>query len=397
MAPIRYMGTKRFLTPHVRKAIFEASERGPVVDLFGGMGAASASLRNERPVYINDVLTFTNCFARALFAERTAVHPRELIGPMRCHYEEAVSDLSKMWRTELQREATVLKHPDWTRLREYIGSLPHAGNCIKTKKAALHASGSQGIRKHKLAQLYFAGSYLSLRQAIQVDAIKYAIDTVCGADDIAIAAWLGSVSDCVNSPGHTAQFLQARTQKSAARVSTYWHRSIWDRFLDRIHVFEPIGDAKWRRQNRITNLEACNALRSVPEFTVVYADPPYTKDHYSRYYHLYETLYKYDFPESKGLGRYRTDRFLSDYSTKSAVEKAFIMLIEAIIDRGANLVLSYPTDGLLHKTGISLDDLLQDQFKKVTRRTLPAAHSTMGAKAGPAKKLTLECIYVCSI
>ena len=49
---------------------------------------------------------------------------------------------------------------------------------------------------------------------------------------------------------------------------------------------------------------------------VVYADPPYTSDHYSRYCDLYETLILYDYPLSEATGRYRPDGFFSRFSIK---------------------------------------------------------------------------------
>ena len=80
---------------------------------------------------------------------------------------------------------------------------------------------------------------------------------------------------------------------------------------------------------------------------IIYADPPYTSDHYSRYYHLYETLLLYDYPSSEATGRYRPDRFFSRYSIKTEVEAAMDRLIADCAKIGSRLVLSYPERGLL--------------------------------------------------
>ena len=45
----------------------------------------------------------------------------------------------------------------------------------------------------------------------------------------------------------------------------------------------------------------------------IYIDPPYTNAHYSRFYHIPETLVLYDYPEIEFSGRYRTDRFQSGF------------------------------------------------------------------------------------
>lgn len=45
-------------------------------------------------------------------------------------------------------------------------------------------------------------------------------------------------------------------------------------------------------------MDYTEALDTISEdTTVVYADPPYTRDHYSRYYHTFETICLRDVPE----------------------------------------------------------------------------------------------------
>ena len=74
----------------------------------------------------------------------------------------------------------------------------------------------------------------------------------------------------------------------------------------------PEGNAKWRKGNRTFRREAIRLLQELPQSktrpSVVYADPPYTRDHYSRYYHLLDTLLLYDYPDPVGKGQYRLDR-----------------------------------------------------------------------------------------
>ena len=83
----------------------------------------------------------------------------------------------------------------------------------------------------------------------------------------------------------------------------------------------PIGSAGWRSRNRVFAQDANSLLAELCHLpdrpAVIYADPPYTDDQYSRYYHLYETLLYYDYPEALGTGRYRPDRFRSQYSLKT--------------------------------------------------------------------------------
>jgi len=88
-------------------------------------------------------------------------------------------------------------------------------------------------------------------------------------------------------------------------------------------------------------------------FDAVYADPPYTRDHYSRYYHVLETMARHDEPEismtmirsgnspALSRGMYRTDRHQSPFCIKSQAPGAFCELFEGVKGRKVPLVLSY--------------------------------------------------------
>jgi len=92
---------------------------------------------------------------------------------------------------------------------------------------------------------------------------------------------------------------------------------------------------------------ACPAIRP----SVVYADPPYTRDHYSRFYHSLETIALGDEPSitrsnlgggsAKSRGGYRAGRHQSPFCIKSEAPKAFSSLFAGVADWGVPLVLSY--------------------------------------------------------
>mgnify|MGYP001852635454 FL=1 len=96
-----------------------------------------------------------------------------------------------------------------------------------------------------------------------------------------------------------------------------------------------------------------NALRNLKpgDVNVVYADPPYTRYHYSRYYHILETLCLHDAPkisttfpnEKGGLSRaiYRNDRHQSPFCIKSKAPQAFDDLFRYVYEAQASLILSY--------------------------------------------------------
>lgn len=87
------------------------------------------------------------------------------------------------------------------------------------------------------------------------------------------------------------------------------------------------------------------------QIAAIYADPPYTRYHYSRYYHVLETMCLHDnpdvsttFPNGKGgISRavYRKDRHQSPFCIKSKAEGAFRTLFAKASRLDVPLVLSY--------------------------------------------------------
>jgi adenine-specific DNA methylase len=106
------------------------------------------------------------------------------------------------------------------------------------------------------------------------------------------------------------------------------------------------------RPHRIIRNDYEVALENLKgEVSVIYADPPYTRDHYSRYYHVLETLCLRDNPivsttlvngeEQISRGIYRIDRYQSEFCIKSKAPKAFSKLFYMVKQLQVPLVLSY--------------------------------------------------------
>jgi adenine-specific DNA-methyltransferase len=59
------------------------------------------------------------------------------------------------------------------------------------------------------------------------------------------------------------------------------------------------------------------------------------------------------------------------------------------------LVLSYPSDGLIHESGLNPKKILSKYYSDVQLcYRLPHTHSTFGASKGPAKSKVTEYIYL---
>jgi adenine-specific DNA methylase len=227
---------------------------------------------------------------------------------------------------------------------------------------------SAGIASNEKAMVmrYFGGLYFSYNQALQIDA---ALETAfqitsesTGQRDILLASILSATSDIVNTVGKQfAQPLQIRDSKGKLK-DRLLAKILNDR---RIDFFEQL--AYWITQygqsevssvkHDVIKADYREALMEIPEngVSVIYADPPYTRYHYSRYYHVLETICLRDTPEvsstfanQDGISRgiYRKDRHQSPFCIKTQASSAFDELFECSSRIGAPLVLSYsPFDG----------------------------------------------------
>ena len=126
--------------------------------------------------------------------------------------------------------------------------------------------------------------------------------------------------------------------------------------------------------------------------TVVYADPPYTKDHYSRFYHVLETLNLYDYPDVTGLGRVRTNRHLSDFCYRTRAAGAFESLAALASACDSDLLISYPGNGLLSVD--ELHDSVRAHGKLAVVAQSSRTHSTLGASKGQRGVPAVENLFL---
>jgi adenine-specific DNA-methyltransferase len=381
------MGTKRRLAPHVLR-ILEDIPNGVAVDAFAGMCAIAEAVAPKRRLVCNDAQLFASEVARAFFTSLKPVpsYTRvvSLIAPvMRLHASNGDAQIQKL----LKREATALENNDWRTL-----------DLVQDRIRRHNVSPKNIIARN------YAGVYFSLVQALELDMIRQSIAhaVTCGAIDADEERWLllaGAVAlgKISTSTGHFAQPL-GLSQQNGNRYMRQRRRSVAREFLNALSLCYPVGDAQWRKLNRVYYGDVADLFRKLREAkikpAVVYADPPYTDDQYSRYYHVYDTWLAYQQIEVIGKGRCPTKRFVSRFCHKREAVTAFQDLFANVANTGAAVVLSYPTKGLLHDIDVEPRELLRQFFKTVRlRQVVGMQHSTMGGSKGESARPVTEVLY----
>ncbi|HEX8744040.1 MAG TPA: DNA adenine methylase [Thermoleophilaceae bacterium] len=406
---IRYMGNKHDVAPVVAELVRRRRRNRPFLDLFCGMCSVGGAVADtSHRVVGNDVQQFAAHVARCLIATPEAPPKSdELIRSLRRSYLHNQRKLVERFGVDLAREDRVLGDADPHAYRRAYAAWRHAANdnAIAAELEELAAGG--GAPPYRLATLTFAWGYFGLRQAIAIDSLRYAIDRARDTArltpaeaDWALVALLQAASCASASPGHFAQYLHPTGREGFVRILRQRRRDIWRQFARELGDVGPYGTSTWRRGNTVLEADALSIWDELDglglDGAIVYADPPYSKDHYSRYYHVLETLTRYDYPPAVGRGRYRPDRFATPFSLKGGVEAAMSKLCAAIAAREWTLILSYPSNGLLNAgCGIDPGDLLRDHFKRVDlRMRRPTRHSTLGARHGSAHNAVDELLWV---
>ena len=393
------MGTKRHLAGEVNALISSLNPEAAVVDLFSGMGSVAETFADRSPVVLNDALEFASGFARARFlGHKRPIQPDVIWDALKPSFEKQLENLKVIFERELYSESYALQ-ASLSSLQKHFREFTHVGNSRLLSARAKAAAKVDGTDHYCMVSLYFSGGYFSLAQAIEIDAIRFSIDqnSTVETTDWLLSAWIRSASRIINSTGHTAQFLKPTTEVTAPRVRKTMTRSFVAEFQKSLSQVPQIGSEDWRDANEVYSGDAFNLLENarLENASVIYADPPYTKDQYSRFYHVFETMYKYNFPDSLGAGRTPTNRFNTGFSLKSQVVASFHDLCRLASMRSIPLIISYPANGLLSSTGWSVDAIGNKYFSSVTSNTYDMNHSTMGASKGVSKKPIKEQIYVC--
>jgi len=237
--------------------------------------------------------------------------------------------------------------------------------------------------KHLFVKNY-SGTYWSFQQCLEIDAIyhvaqKYKNKSIYEA---IIGALMFAMSYCSQSTGHFAQYRDVKDQKNFQDIMTYRIKSMKDLFISKLNLLLTY-DRSHNHKFESYSLSFDELLEKSDPESVIYADPPYANVHYSRFYHVLETLVKYDYPEVKFKGRYRQDRHQSPFSKKREASQAFEKMFTLIKEKNSRMVLSYSDGGVIDLN--TLLDLAQKTFGNtydVTIETMEYLHSRLGRTGG---------------
>jgi adenine-specific DNA-methyltransferase len=414
---IKYMGSKREIVDFVADTIDTALERKDgrtVLDLMAGTSTVGYALAGRHRIVANDIQHYSYALSKALLTTTGKLPAAEALWEyLEPHVENNRAALEAILDAHLDAERELLASKEFgkqfiQRYDKFISDYPHAGNLehsqtynglCKDFGRLLHERSEDFAKfPYCLFTLYFGNAYFGLQQSIEFDSIRYAIDQTLGRTSqsrwVALSCLMHAASYCTPGPGHFAQFRALNSVAVCEDILRYRNRSPKAYFL-----------AKWREFREDfrapAQVNACiredykKALaKHLSEVDLVYADPPYSFVHYSRFYHALETLVRYDYPKCEFYGRYRADRHQSPFCVGTKVKKAFQDIISPVARARKKLVISYSNTGM-----IALKELRQECETHFGRARVDVIssdhlHATMGRR-GDKHREVKEVLIVC--
>ena len=375
---MKYMGSKRVMLQNGLGDLLraESSSAGRVVDLFCGAASVSwfAATELDKPVVAHDLQEYATVLAGAV-VRRTV----PLDAP----------DLAEGWLSSAGRTRSKMK--GW---REAKG-LDHSGaNAATWRKRAQELCGSDAGASSSLIWSSYGGHYFSPTQALSFDAMLRALPSEQPPRDVCLAAAIIAASRCAASPGHTAQPFKA-TRTAGRYLREAWKR---DPFLYARQAVEQLCPLHATKAGKAEVADANEVAGTLEESDLVFLDPPYSGVHYSRFYHVLETIARGHCGDVEGVGRYPPpdERPNSAYSRKDRSRDAMEELLRTLADRGCRAVLTFPDDDCSNGlSGKAIEEMAAAYFK-VARKSVKTRFSTLGGNTAkrPARRVSDELMLV---
>lgn len=370
--PLYYLGCKSAISDSIQDAVDSADpDRGRACDLFAGTGAIAAALSTSRCVTSVDIQEYSRVVCNAqlnpadlqtgeLLAIPGEVGESDMLQALEYCFE-ALMDLEH----EAAQAATAGSPDELVGLIEAppllfreaerdLGKLAKARRCARARLIERGLSNSSDSTVSR----YFGGLYFSFRQAIYLDAALRSANQRCGRDrDTLLSAVLSTASTMVNTVGKQfAQPVRPRDKSGIVKRSVM-SSVLKDRAIDAMTLHGEWMQDYARIENKGRAHEAVRGdylavlSQKGADFSVLYADPPYTRDHYSRFYHVLETMCLRDEPavttvarkggREPSRGAYRVSRHQSPFCVRSLAPEAFAGLFKQARALSLPLVLSY--------------------------------------------------------
>lgn len=368
---MKYMGHKGKMLPVLSQILLHyGKSAGKIADPFCGSAAVSWFLaeNTEKEIISGDIQSFAVARASAVVERVEVFDPHRMLQNWFTRSKALVEHVADHFPNHLRSIEPNLTDP--TLIRQVVSQ---SRNFCRDVLPCVFAEmgGFWPISKA------YGGHYYSPVQALVFDALRQCLPTRADKRKVALGALIEAVSRAAAAPGHTAQPFQP-TPSSAKYIIEAWKRDPWA--LVKAAVKDIAGKAAYIK-GRATVGSYETTIKKLNPGDLVFADPPYSDVHYSRFYHALETIARGIEFSPLGKGRYPsiTDRPSSTFSMKSTSQDAAKNLLTVCAEKRVSLVLTFPTSGA--SNGLNVGNFTahgRALFSKIHVEEVESDFSTMG-------------------
>jgi len=375
---MKYMGSKRAMLQNGLGELLtlEGQDSSRIVDLFSGSGSVSwfASTKLRLPVLAVDLQTYAAVLAASVIERKVSLN---------------VDEINKTWLLQAKKWAE--EHEAWDECLQIDSSK------IKTttwcRRARRYAESFPCDDEHVVSSSY-AGYYFSLTQGLVIDGMLNSLPERPQTRMACLAAVIIASSRCAASPGHTAQPFQP-TESAAKYIQEAWAK---DPVALVAQTVSSLSKLKAVAKGKAIVGDATQILDKLTDEDLVFVDPPYSDVHYSRFYHVLETIARQKAVQVSGVGRYPPfeERPVSAFSRKAEAREALVQLLSGLAESGAKVALTFPAgDASNGLSGELVKELAQEWFT-INKHMVKTRFSTLGGNNSnrSARVLSDEMILV---
>lgn len=376
---MKYMGSKKWMLGNGLGSLLrqEGQSANRIVDLFCGSGVVAwyAAENTNKEVIAFDLQEYATVLAGSVIERTSPVDCKEFDK----WFDDAHSLLNSWPKFSNICPSSISSEEQYVMFRESVMTSRH-----ETLPSDIYAPIFEA----------YAGHYLSPYQALVIDALRATLPDDQEISRVALASLISAASACVASPGHTAQPFQP-THTALKYIYEAWSRDPFD------YVIKALTDLNSRyasSRGYAETLDAIYAVERLEDGDLVIVDPPYSGVHYSRFYHVLETVARGSCGPVDGRGRYPPldERPRSDFSMKSQAPLALEVLLGVVAEKGATVILTFPagksSNGL---TGEEVLRIARKQFL-IEKQTVSGKFSTLGGNSRhrPARQTSEELLLL---
>lgn len=394
---LQYLGNKSRIIDYVCTPMLQFQNVTTIVDLFAGTGSIGYAMKDYKSIVSNDLEYYSFIVNQAilngcLFSSQEKQNFYYTI-------KKNFLRLSKLLKAPIELEKKYFRGSDMDGYKAFCDETPSIFNSQTNSIVGMEplwefvndivpGVGPTSNCLPCLFVTYYANAYFGIRQCIEIDAICSAIrqQRDLRVQYVLLTALMSALSKTASTTTHFAQYLKINSfsgfgnivSKRSASIITLFKRQLY--YLERKGLFNCSAPCE-----RCFNMDYVDLLDrlNMNENFLVYADPPYFKEHYSRYYHILNTLCLYDYPipdinpqtKKLSVGRYRSNRNVSPFGKKAKALSAFRFLLEKCSIANTPLFISYADDSI-----VDIESLykLACHYYEVEMKKIQLNHSKQG-------------------